>query len=49
MTLAPLHGAAAGPFVGFRYAWQSFPLCVLANGAGLPAAPTEMGVAQRGP
>ena len=39
VTLAPVRAADAGPFVGFRYAWQSFPLCVLANGAGLPAAP----------
>jgi hypothetical protein len=33
-------GSSAGPFVGFRYAWHPFPLCVLTNGNGLPAAPT---------
>ena len=27
------------PFIGFRYAWSAFPLCLLFNGAGLPAAP----------
>ena len=46
VTLAPLHQNATagdeGPFVGFRMAWSSFPLCVLTNQNGLPGAPTEM-------
>ena len=45
VTLAPLHlnaTADEGPFVGFRMAWSSFPLCVLTNQNGLPGAPTEM-------
>lgn len=35
------YGGSAGTFVGFRYAWHPFPLCVLTNGNGLPAAPIE--------
>ena len=43
VTLTPVTAPAAGiaPFVGFRYAWQTFPLCVLTNEHGLPAAPTS--------
>jgi hypothetical protein len=45
VTLTPVndddHGSTStGPFIGYRYAWQPFPLCVLTNGEGLPAAPT---------
>jgi hypothetical protein len=35
-------GEEGGVFVGYRYAWDAFPLCVVTNDAGLPAAPVEM-------
>ncbi len=39
VTLRPLNASLAGPFAGVRYAWQAFPLCVLSNEQGMPAAP----------
>jgi hypothetical protein len=39
VILTPLNASLAGPYAGVRYAWQGFPLCVLSNGQGLPAAP----------
>jgi len=38
VSLLPTNASIAGPFTAVRYAWQGFPLCVLANGAGLPAS-----------
>ena len=39
VTVRESQSDTSGPFVGYRYAWQPFPLCVLTNGDGLPAAP----------
>ena len=40
-TVRESQSDTSGPFVGYRYAWQPFPLCVLTNGDGLPAAPVS--------
>ena len=50
VVLTPLTGGSQdgkGLFAGFRYAWDAFPLCVITNAAGLPAAPTIMGAAEQ--
>jgi hypothetical protein len=42
VTLRPLNASLAGPFAGVRYAWQGYPLCVLSNEQGMPAAPFKV-------
>ena len=41
VNLKPLNTSAAadGPYTAVRYAWQGYPLCVLANSQGLPGVP----------
>jgi hypothetical protein len=44
ISLTPTEPEVVGPFIGARYAWQAFPLCVVVNGAGMPLAPVVLAV-----
>lgn len=45
VTIKPLNASLTGPFAGVRYAWQGYPLCVLSNEQGMPAAPFKAALA----